>query len=209
MRCDGLLQLERRVVRIGERDLGELRRRIGPQRRAVVDDERENRVVVGRGQDLDLAVPLEPVVQVRDARRHEALAADDVAHVVAREAGAFVGELDEALVRADVVRIDPGEVEPEREIDEVVVREELVPIAGRHRELQQAAVLLIAMDDVAVMDREEAPQDVRALLVGEDPIDRAHRESRVLVVGAAGVVLELITKTRHHREVHPDAWELL
>ena len=209
VRRDRLLELERGVVRICEGDLGELCVGIGPERRSIVDDEREDRVVIGRGQDLDLPIALEAVIEVRDARRHESLATDHVAHVVTSEPRALVGELDQALIGADVVRVDPGEVEPEREIHEVIVREELVPVAGRHRQLEQTPVFVITVDDVAVMDREEPPQDVHALLVSEHPVHCAHREARVLVVGTARVILELIAQARHHREVHLHAGELL
>ncbi len=144
-----------------------------------------------------------------DARRHEALPPDDVADVLAREARALVGELDEPLIRANVVRIDPREVEPEREIDEVIVRQELVPVAGRHGQLQEAAIFVVTVDNVAVVDREEPTQDVRAFLAGEHAVHRAHREPRVFVVGAARVVLELIAQARDHREVHLHLGELL
>ena len=84
-----------------------------------------------------------------------------------------------------------------------------MPIAGRHRELQEPAVLVVPVDDVAVVDREEAPQHVLALLRREDAVDRAHRQSRVLVVRAARVVLELVAQARDHREVHLHPRELL
>ena len=65
MRRDGFFELERSVVRIAERLLGKLRGWIGAQGRAVVNEEREDRVVVGRGEDLDLSVALEAVIEVR------------------------------------------------------------------------------------------------------------------------------------------------
>ena len=116
-----LLELKGRVVGIRERLVRELRVRIRTKGRSVVDDERQDRVVVGRGQDLDLTVALQSVIEVRYPGGHEALAADHVAHVFPGEARALVGKLEETLIRADVVRIDPREVEPEGEVDEVLV----------------------------------------------------------------------------------------
>src|SRR5207302_7122409 len=65
VRRDGFFELERSVVRIAERLLGKLRGWIGAQGRAVVNEEREDRVVVGRGEDLYLSVALEAVIEVR------------------------------------------------------------------------------------------------------------------------------------------------
>ena len=62
-----LLQLERGVVGMRERLLGQLGAGIGAQRGAVVDDERKDRVVVRGRQDLDLTVALQPVIEVRHA----------------------------------------------------------------------------------------------------------------------------------------------
>ena len=67
VRGDRLLQLERGVVGMRERLLGQLGAGIGAQRGAVVDDERKDRVVVRGRQDLDLTVALQPVIEVRHA----------------------------------------------------------------------------------------------------------------------------------------------
>ena len=84
-----------------------------------------------------------------------------------------------------------------------------MPVACGHRELQEPAVLLVPVDDVSVMDREEPAEHVLPLLVGERAVDGDHRQSGVLVVGATGVILELVTQARHHREMRLHPRELL
>src|SRR5207249_9422106 len=111
-------------------------------------------------------------------------------HVLARVALTLLAQLLEPRVALDVVRIDPGEVEPEREVDEVVIRQELGSVTRRHAELEQAAVLVVPMNDVAVVDGEEATEHVLLLLRGEQAVDGPHRYACVLVVGATRVVLE-------------------
>ena len=166
-------------------------------------------MVVRHRQQLDLPVVLEPVIEVRDTRGHEPLPADDVADILTREPTTRFADLEQPRVRLHVVRIDPGEVEPHGQVDEVVVREQLAAIARRRRELEQAEVLLVAVDDVAVMDREEAPQHVLLLLRREVAVHGAHRDAGVLVVRAARVLLELIAEAWHHREVRLHLGELL
>src|SRR5207237_3369665 len=62
---------------------------------------------------------------------------------------------------------------------------------------------------VAVVDREETPEHVLLLLVPEVAFDGQHGEPRVLVIGAARVVLELIAQAWHHREARSNTRELL
>ena len=82
-------------------------------------------------------------------------------------------------------------------------------VAGCHRELKEPPVLGVPVDHIAVMDREEAAEHVLTLLAIERALDGEHREASVLIVGAAGVVLELVAQAWHHREADLHPGELL
>ena len=197
------------VLREGEGRVRQDRVGVGAECRRGVDEQRQDRVVVGHGDKLDLAVALEPVVEMLDAGRRRALAAENVAKLVACEIPAPCCKVAKLLVGLHLAGVHPGEVEMQRQVDEVPGREQLRTVSGGVREMEQPLVFGVTANDVLMMDREEPLEDVLPFRRRQIALRSAERDPRVLILRAARVLVELVAQRGDHREVRLDSRVLL
>ena len=167
-----------------------------PPRQPLVPQQRQDRMVEGRGRQLHL-----PALQQLAVQRHHL---PEQLHLLVQQplllllgpVAALVAELGQLGVVLEGQRVDPHQVRPALQVDEVLLAE---PLAGPLGRIDPQAALLVQLvvarigpDHLVRMDHEEVVQQivqvVFAQAVGRQP---RHPQVRVLVA-AVGVGQQLL-----------------
>ena len=165
-----------------------------------VDQQRQDRVVVGREGELDLPSAGQLGVLGYHPPDQAELGFEEHLLVLLREALVFGLELGQAGVAVDPSGVDPGQVGPHLEVADVLLQEGL--ILGPGGQLQVARAGLYAQET----RRLAGPVDQEpALLVAQVPRGPAGEVEEEVLVVAAGVVLDLGQQRGHQVEGLADA----
>ena len=196
--------LLRRVVRVAEGRPWHGRRRMCMQVHVRIAEQRQNRVVERRGRKLDLTPLGGETIFRNDATENLELDFAEIALVLFREMALPLEQPADARIAVEVERIDPGELVPHLEIEEVLVR-----VAGARIAFpQQLGVTRIHVDHPPPGRMEKFGQR-RGAFIGGELCRGLEAELEVPVARAVfGKGFELDQQRRHQIEGHLDLREL-
>src|SRR5581483_2513731 len=111
----------------------------------------QDRMIVGRGRNLDLAARGEVAVDRQNRGQGVPLLADHALLIVQRIVPAFADQLPQLFVRGQQIFIEPGDLAQDLQIPQILRRQGLTP------PLKQLQITRIAADDPVQVRLEEIP----------------------------------------------------